>query len=278
MRNLLRFIINNQFTLLFLLIEIFALSLVIRSNKYQQARYINFSQTVNGYISKKIENFVQYFSLSELNSQLLSENVKLKNEMEFLKQTGYLKNKQKLIVKDTLTKQQYTYIIAKVVNNSINKQYNFITLDKGSTDDIQPEMAVISPGGIIGTVESVSDHYSLVMSALNRNFKVSAKIKKNNYFGSFEWSGINFRTGNLNEIPLHVKIAVGDTIVTSGFSAIFPEGVLIGYITDFSVKGGSFYNIDIRISTDFKNLYYVYIVTNHQKKEQQILENLYKHD
>jgi len=278
MRNLLRFIINYQFTLLFLIIEIISITLVVRSNKYQQARYINFSQNINGYFSRKIGNFVQYFSLKEINSQLFNENEELKNELENYKQLSNSKTNSKIQFKDTLYKQQYTYIIAKVINNSINKQYNFITLDRGSNDGIQPEMAVISPTGIVGKVESVSAHYSLVMSVLNRNLKISAKIKKNNYFGSFEWSGINYRTGSLDEIPLHVKFAIGDTIITSGFSAIFPPGILVGYIKDFSVHGGSFYRIDVRIANDFKNLYYVYIVTNHQKDEQQLLENLYKHD
>jgi len=273
MRNLLRFIINSQFTLLFLLIEIISLSLVIRSNKYQQSRYINLAQNVNGYFSSKIDDFVQYFSLKEQNSQLLNENHELKSELEQLKQSGYSRNKQKIQIKDTLNKQQYTYIIARIINNSVNKQYNFLTLDKGSLDGIEPNMAVISSNGVIGKVESVTNHYSLVMSVLNRNSRISAKIKKNNYFGSFEWSGINYRTGSLNEIPLHVNLAKGDTIVTTGYSAVFPAGILIGYITDYSVHAGNFYKIDVRISNDFKNLYYVYIITNHQKEEQQLLEN-----
>jgi rod shape-determining protein MreC len=278
MRNLLRFIINSQFTLLFLLIEIISLTLVIRSNNYQQSRYINFAQNINGYFSEKIENFVQYFSLKEQNSQLLVENIELKSELELLKQSIYLRNKQRIQLRDTSNKQQYTYIIARIINNSVTRQYNFITLDKGSMDGIAPDMAVISPNGVVGKVESVTNHYSLIMSLLNRNLKISAKIKKNNYFGSFEWTGISYRTGSLNEIPLHVNIAKGDTIVTTGYSAIFPAGIIVGYITDFSVHAGNFYRINVRISNDFKNLYTVYILTNHQKEEQQLLENSNKHD
>jgi rod shape-determining protein MreC len=278
MRNLLRFIINYQFALLFLIIEIISISLVVRGNKYQQARYINFSQNINGYFSKKINNFLQYFSLTEINTQLFYENGNLKNELENLKESGSLNIIKKLQLNDTLNKQQYTYVIAKVINNSVNKQYNFITLDKGSLDGLKPDMAVISQSGAIGKVESVSEHYALVMSVLNRNLKISAKIKKNNYFGSFEWSGISYRTGSLNEIPLHVKLSKGDTIITTGFSSIFPAGILVGYISDFSILDGSFYKINVRIANDFKNLYYVYVLTNHQKEEQQLLENLYKHD
>jgi rod shape-determining protein MreC len=278
MRNLLRFIINNQFTLLFLIIEIISLSLVVRSNNYQQARYINFSQDINGFVSKKIDKFVSYFSLKEQNTQLLNENIELKNEIEQFRHLGNLNSRNYFQVKDTINKQQYSYIVAKVINNSINKQYNYITVDKGSLDGIKQDMAVISQLGVVGKVESVTDHYSLIMSVLNRNMKLSAKIKKNGYFGSFEWPGINYRYGNLNEIPLHVKIGKGDTIVTTGFSAIFPVGILVGFINEFSIHGGSFYKIDITISNDFKNLYYVYIVTNRLKEEQLFLENMYKHD
>jgi rod shape-determining protein MreC len=273
MRNLLRFIINSQFTLLFLIIEIISLTLVVRSNKYQQSRYLNFSQNVNGYFSREIDDFVQYFYLKEINSQLINENHVLKNEVELLKQQGYLKNKQLFHIKDTLNKQQYTYLVAKVINNSVNRQYNFLTINKGSQDGIEPNMAVISPNGVIGRVESVTDHYSLVMSVLNRNLKISAKIKKNNYFGSFEWSGINYRAGSLNEIPLHVNVAAGDTILTTGYSATFPVGIVVGFVTDFSVHGGSFYKINVRISNDFKNLYYVYVVMNQYRDEQLLLEN-----
>ena len=278
MRNLLRFIINNQFTLLFFIIEIISLSLVIRSNKYPQARYINFAQNLNGFVSKKISKFVQYFSLKEINAQLNAENDSLKNENERLKLLFNLTKKQKIASVDTINKIRFVYLVAKIVNNSTDKQYNFITLDKGSFDGVKTELAVISPKGIIGKVVQVTDHYSLVMSVLNRNFKASAKIKKNNYFGSFEWDGINYRTATLNEIPLHVNIATGDTIITTGYSTIFPEGILVGFISNFSVHGGSFYKINIRLSNDFKNLYYVYVVMNQLKEEQKLLENSIKHD
>lgn len=275
MRNLLRFIINNQFTLFFLLIESLSIILVVRSNKYQQAKYINFSQNINGLISEKKEYILQYFSLKAINRQLANENISLLNQLEQLKIKN---NNQKIKIKDTLYRQQYSYIIAKVINNSVNKQYNFITLDKGILDGLKSDMAVISPNGVVGKIELLTNHYALVMSMLNKNFKISVKIKKNNYFGSFEWSGNNYRKGCLNEIPLHVGIAEGDSVITSGFSPIFPEGILIGFITDFTIKGGSFYNINIRIANDFKNLNYVYVVTNHNKEEQQVLESTIKHD
>jgi len=275
MRNLLRFIAKNQFIFLFLLIEILSISLVIRSNKYQQAKYVNAAQNITGYISQKKSKILQYLYLKEINQQLVSENQNLKNELEYYKNNNQFKP---VVVEDTAHKQHYSYIISKVVNNTVNKQYNFITLDKGSADGVKPEMAVISSSGVVGIVESVTENYSLVISVLNRNLKVSAKLKKNNYFGSFEWPGINYRNGQLNEIPLHVIIKEGDTIVTSGFSAIFPEGILLGYVTDFSDQGGNFFKINIQLSNDFKNLNYVYIVNDYRKLEQQTLESTQRHD
>lgn len=275
MRNLLRFIVNNQFIFLFLLIEILSISLVIRSNKYQQSRYVNAAQNITGYISQKKSKILQYLYLKEINQELVSENQILKNELEYYKHNRPVKP---INVGDTIYKQHYSYIISKVVNNTVNKQYNYITLDKGSADGVKPEMAVISSDGVVGIVESVTENYSLVISTLNRNLKISAKIKKNNYFGSFEWPGINYRKGFLNEIPLHVNINEGDTIVTSGFSAIFPEGILLGYVTDFSDRGGNFFNIGLQLSNDFKNLNYVYIITDFRKSEQQTLESTQKHD
>ena len=273
MRSLLRFIASNQFVLLFLFLEILAIILVVRNNNYHFGRYLNLSQNVNGFIETKINNISDYLSLKEINQRLANENEQLKNQVEQLKLN---KPSKPITVKDTANKQRYTYILAKVVNNSTNKQFNFITLDKGREDGINPEMAVISADGVVGIVESVTEHYSLVMSLLNRNIKVSAKFKKNNYFGSFEWSGGNYRKAYLKEIPTHVNPEIGDTIVTTGFSSTFPGGILLGFVKDFSSNIGNFYNISLEISTDFKKLDNVYIVTNYRKSEHQELESKVK--
>lgn len=269
MRNLLRFIINNQFIILFLLVEIVCFSLVVRYNNYQQARYINFSQSIYGYFAQKKDNLVQYLSLKEVNQQLAAENAFLKNQLESYKSEKKL---PVVSVSDTTHKQQYSYIIAKIVNNSVNKQYNYITINKGSADGIEPEMAVIASDGIVGVVKSVSEHYSLIISLLNRDIKISSKLKKDNNFGSFVWSGENYRSGNLNDIPLHVKVQKGDSIVTTGYSAIFPEGIPVGIVTDVAIKGGDFFDIEAKIATDFKKLNYVYVIFNLKKQEQVSLE------
>ena len=139
-------------------------------------------------------------------------------------------------------------------------------------------MAVISTNGVVGVIYDVSRFYSTVISLLNTNMKISSKLLKNDYFGSLEWDGKNYRHAILNEIPYHVKVERGDTVVTSGYSAIFPEGVMIGTIEDFKIKGGNFYEINIALSTDFKHLTFVSVVSNLKKEGQKNLENTFPND
>lgn len=271
MRNLLRFILNNQFIILFFILEIIAVSLIVRNNNYHRSKYLVFSQGVSGKISDKRNSLTEYLSLKEINKQLASENQQLKNQLTSSKANYDSKSA-------ISANNHYQYITARVVNNSVNKQYNYITIDKGKTDGLEPEMAVIAPDGVVGIVESVSDNYSLVISLLNRDVKVSAKFKKNNYFGSFEWPGKNYRKAILNEIPLHVDVVKGDTIVTSGFSELFPEGVPLATVEDFSINSGTFFTINLLMTTDFKRLNYVYVVKDFRKTEQLMLEKTVRND
>jgi rod shape-determining protein MreC len=164
-------------------------------------------------------------------------------------------------------------MVAKVVNNSTNRRSNYLTLDRGSLQGVKPEMGVISPDGIVGIVKDVSEHYCSVISFLHKDSRISARVKKNGFIGSMVWEGYDARTGSLKDIAKHVKLAVGDTIVTSSFSAIFPEGVMIGKIGKLNSNTGvNFQEIDVRLSTPFSSLSHVYIVDNVMKEEQQQLE------
>ncbi len=266
MRNLLRFIIQYQFFLLFLLLETISISLIIRHNQYPHVEYINFLQQWQASVNKKLNQISQYIRLREINEQLTIENEKLKNQLVYYTSQTKFQNQQNILV-------PYEYIIARVIDNSVNKPYNYIMLDRGKADGVEPQMAVIAPDGLVGMIEAVSDHYAIVIPLLNKKFKVSAKFKKSHYFGSFEWSGTHYLKGYLNDIPLHVSFNKGDTIVTSGFSKIFPEGILIGTVDDFSASTGTFYQITVKLSTDFKRLHYVYIIKDFTRKEKQELEN-----
>lgn len=275
MRNLLKLLYAYYFLILFIVLESFSLFLIVENNQFQRAKFIQFAQNVSGNLYGKIDNFKAYLSLKEANRALASENAGLRNKLGSLNQ---IEKAKKDTFFDPLYRQQYTYRSARVINNSVGKQYNFITLNKGSWDGIAQDMAVISPSGIVGVVEAVSEHYSIVLAVLNRNFKVSAKIKKNNYFGTLSWNGLNSEICQLSDIPHHVKIAKGDTIITSGYSNVFPEGIKIGVIDDFDLKDGNFYMIRVKLSSDFRNLNYVTLIDNLMKAEQSELEKKTTHD
>lgn len=244
-------------------------------NDYQSSGLFNYSRLIGSYYYKKADALKEYLSLHDVNRKLMDENASLRN---LLPSSFYRIDTSFIEVSDTNFKVHYKYTPAKVINNSINHQYNYITLDKGKKQGIEEGMGVVSPEGIVGIVDAVSEHFSLVISLLNRDFRVSAKIKKNNYFGPLEWSGKNPSSAVLNEIPLHVNVQKGDTIVTSGFNAVFPEDVLIGYVEDIKVTSGSFYSIHVRLASDFNKLSYVMVLNNLMSDEIDELESKMKND
>ncbi len=264
MRSLINFLLRIHFLLLFFLIEVLSISLLVNNNHFHKAKFVNFTRELAGKLYQKSANIKQYMSLVDENERLLEENNRLLNIIESTYKSDEIFFRS---MNDTIYNQRYRYTPAKIVNNSVNKKHNFITLNKGSLQGLQPEMAVISNGNIVGVIKGVSKNYSTVISVLNLDFKVSAKVRKNEYFGSLSWDGSNYRKAILKEIPLHADIQVGDTIVTSGYSSIYPEGILIGFIKGFKEKGGSFYEVDVLLSTDFKNLNSVHVVGNLMQTE-----------
>jgi rod shape-determining protein MreC len=270
MINLFRFLWKHFNFIFFLLLEIFCLYLVVRNNTFQRARYVSSSNYVAGNVYATVTSVREYFYLKETNDALAAENARLHN----LTRDAFARSStQVYLVRDSIFKQQYQYINAKIINNSVNKRNNYLTLDRGSSSGIKAEMAVISSNGIVGITKDVSENFTSVLSVLNKNAKISAKIKKNNYFGSLSWDGSDYRLGTLVDIPTHVNIAIGDTIVTNAYSDIFPENILIGKIESFDIKpGDNFYTIIVRYSTNFKNVTHVYVVNNLIKEERKTLE------
>jgi len=275
MRNLLKLLYAYHFLILFVLLEGFALFLIIQNNHFQRVKITQFSNAFSGSFYKQTDNFKAYFSLKETNQLLAQENNELRNKLASLKKN--IQDKKDTLI-DTIYKQRYTFFSAKIINNSVNKQYNYLTLNRGSKDGIKPDMAVITPRGIVGVIVGVSNNYSTVLSVLNRNFKVSAKFKKNNYFGSLAWGYLNPEICILSDIPYHVKVEIGDTLITTGFSDVFPEGIPVGTVKEFDLKNGNFYTIKVKLTNDFRNLNYVTLVDNLMKKEQQDLEIKSEHD
>jgi len=270
MRNILVFIIRYHFLLLFVLLEIFAITLLVNSTYYQSSAILKAGSRVTGRFYTSISNATDYLKLRTTNEQLAQENAMLRQ----MKGVSFLKNDTSSFwVNDTLHKQQYQYIVSKVVLNTVGKRNNYIMLDKGSRSGIKKDMAVITSNGIVGTVVNVSENFSWVMSLLNKHTRISGRITKNNQMGTVVWNGVDHMYGTLTDIPAHVKIAKGDTIVSSGYSYIFPAGIMMGTISDFRVEQGDhFYIIPFKFSVDFNALQYVYVVKNLMKDEQEALE------
>lgn len=269
MRSLLNFLLRFHFFILFILIEVFSISLLVNNNHFHKASFVNFTRQLAGNLYEKSAKLKQYMSLAKENNRLSEENTRLLNIIESSYKSDEIFFRS---VSDTVFNQRYRYTSARIINNSINKKHNFLTLDKGTLQGLKPEMAVVSDGSVVGIVNGVSDNYATVISLLNLDLRISSKIKKNGFFGSLNWDGHGYQTATLNEIPLNAKIQVGDTIVTSGFSSIFPEGILIGYVVDFEEKGGSFYEIEVQLSTDFKRLDNVNVIGNLLQLEKVNLE------
>jgi rod shape-determining protein MreC len=270
MRTLLRFIQKYSNLLLFLLLEIIALVLISQGNGYQRSKLTGLNRQVTGYIYSKFSGAREYFSLKEVNQYLVEENAELRNRLDQL--AGILDSAT--VLSEWKGDYHYYYVPSKIVHNSTSKQYNFLTLDKGKKQGVFRDMGVIGDQGLVGIVLESSGNFATVIPILNRDFRLSAKIKSNNYPGILQWDGISPRYAALTEIPFHVELSEGDTVVTSGFSSIFPEGIKVGRIESFSLETGNFYEIRVELFTNFQNLFQVNVIRNYSQEEQLNLENL----
>ncbi|HCC71479.1 MAG TPA: rod shape-determining protein MreC [Bacteroidales bacterium] len=269
MRNLLNFLKRFGNVLLFLLLEAIALYLLASRPNYHNIILSKAFNATTASLFERINLASDYFSLNELNEQLKRENLRLRNTMQRVYNDSEL---SVFSVTDSIYMQQYLYIQASTVNNSVNKQKNYITLNKGTLNGVREDMAVIGTDGIVGIIVEAGKSYSIAMSALNLDFRLSSRLSKNGYFGSLTWDGSDIHTITLNEIPHHVDISIGDTVETAGYSAIFPEGIMVGTIDEYDSSTGDFYDIKVKLSTEFRKLNNVYVIINLKKEDQIKLE------
>jgi rod shape-determining protein MreC len=265
MKNLFTFLWKYQFFFLFVLLEVFSVLLLVRNSYYQGSVIINSTNGITGNILNVYTNITEYFALKKANIILAEENAAFLNKLprSFIKT-----DTASFYFHDTLFRQQYKYVAAKVISSSINRRNNFLKLNKGRVHGIDKEMAVIAPGGIVGQVVEVSDHFCSVMSVLNMHSRISVKMKNSKQIGTLIWNGENYRIGTMTDIPSHTQLIKGDTVITSGFSHIFPEGVNIGIVEDFRIRpGDNFYTADIKYAIDYNRIYHVYVVQNLQQDE-----------
>jgi rod shape-determining protein MreC len=229
----------------------------------------------NGRVYQTIAAGTDYLYLRRMADSLVVENAMLRARLkESVNDRSVSTQKQTDTIGNKL-EQVYTYIPAKVIHNSVNLSANYIFINRGKNQGITPQMGVISPGGVVGQVVTVTDDYAAVMSLLNKNFKVSAKLRNSNYFGTLSWEGKNTTLAKLREIPKHVKINIGDTIVTSGYSELFPENVIVGRVKHFNAEPEeNFLDIDVTLSTNMNNISYVYVVNNLKRKEFLVLDSV----
>lgn len=250
----------------FLLLELFCAWLIVLNNQYQGASFFNsansFVASVNGFS----QNTREYFSLRETNRMLAEENTSLRKKLEQLNQV--VLRADTLAGADSAAIKRFDFISAKVVNNSTARLTNFITLNRGSADGIEAGMAVISSKGVVGKVKITSEHFSVVTSVLNVDIMVSALMKRTGYFGTIQWDGQDPELVKLKFIPLHVKPQAGDTIVTSGYSGIFPEGIMVGTIARINPgRETSFHDLDVKLSQDFRQLSFATVIKSKLKPE-----------
>lgn len=271
MNTIVRFIVRYQFFLLFLVLEAISFWMLGKHTYYQNSKFEDAYRVMSGHANQCISNATSYFSLKDVNDNLAQENLELKNRLALLNaKYDALSN----LLYDTLVSPGHNYTLARVVNNSVNKQYNYITLNVGAKNGICKEMGVITSQGIVGVVVGVSNHFCTVISLLNVDLKISAKLRSTNHFGSLFWNGTNYREVVLTDIPQHANINLGDTIVTSGYSSIFPADIELGTVSSIDSKDSNFHSLTVRLFLDFKQLNTVWAVSHKFENEQGKLESM----
>ncbi|MDT8308832.1 MAG: rod shape-determining protein MreC [Bacteroidales bacterium] len=265
MQRLIAFLLKKHHLFIFLLLESLAIGLLLHNNSYHRSVTINAVNDFSGAVYEKWSNVTRYFNLTEVNRSLAKENALLReNNMSAFMAI----DKNIFTWHDTLYKQHFQYVVAKVVHATVNNKRNIIIVNKGENQGIEPDMGVISSDGVTGIVMKTSANYALILPVVNIGSNIAAKLKNNEQRGVVIWNGKRYQTGTLQGIPAHVKCSIGDTIITSGNSMIFPEGIPVGTVESYTIdKRNFFYNINIRFFVDFNALSYVYIIRNHLKEE-----------
>ena len=275
MKNLLNFFIKYFSWIVFTFYVIISSILLFQSSPYQQHVYLTSANGVCAAVFGVFNNITSYFHLHDINEDLHNRNAML--EMEVINLRNEVNN-LKLMTNDTTNipsaLHNYDFILAHVISNSISQPQNYITINRGSEDGITSEMGVIDQNGVVGIVDVVGSHSARVISLLNPNFKLSCKVKGHDYFGSLVWDGRDPYHAVLEEMPKHVKFIKGDTIVTSGYSSVFPEGIIVGTILEqVKDKNDNFFSLRIKLSTDFTQLSTVRTIKNNMHDEIMQLSN-----
>ncbi len=264
MQRILLFLYSLRALLVFIFLEAIAIWLIASNNSQQGSAIFNSANNISGSVLDAQNSVVEYFSLASVNKNLVEKNAELLAELEKYRHPA----DSVFIPLDSMLAVSFQFKGAKVINNSINLSQNFLTLNKGSNHGIREGMGVFNEDGVVGRVKGVTKNYAAVISLLHTEFLISSKVKSTEVFGSTKWDGLDSNKAKLLYIPRHVTIKAGDEIVTSGYNAVFPEGIPVGIVTE--VKQGSdtnYLDITIELATNFSRISYVYLVENNQEAE-----------
>lgn len=274
MRNLLAFLAKYNHWFVFILLEVISFALLFRYNSFQGSVFFSSANAVAGKIYEYRSDVTTFFSMSQNNKRLTERNLMLEQEVKTLSQYIARNNGDSLVL-DKYKKQMlkdFRLIPAKVISSSLDKEDNLITLDKGKADGIHEDMGVACGMGIVGVVYMASDHYSIVIPVINKNSNISVTIKKRGYFGFLHWKGGPADIAYIDDVPRHAKFALGDYVVTNGYSSIFPPGIMVGKILHvFNSSDGLSYRVQLRLATDFGNLRHVCVIDNTPLKDKAML-------
>lgn len=263
MQQIFDFLIRRRNPLLFLLLMLVSYALTLQSHSYHRSKFVNSTNTITGTFFEYQTNINNYFKLKSYNERLLKENALLKTQLS--NDSLETKNWQSA---------SFTYYPASVINNSYHKTNNYLTIDAGANDSIQSDMGVITDKGIVGVIENISSNYATVISILNNRSSINAQLKKSNHFGSLKWNGRLPNMMQLHDVPRFASLAINDTIVTGGRSTIFPKGIPIGKISNFTLnENANFYQIDVELFNDMTDVGFVQVIKNENAIEIKQLES-----
>jgi len=255
--------------LLFVLMESFAFYKIYQTHKYQEVKLMNTSGAFTGRITGFANGFYTFINLGRNNKSLIEENTRLKEQLAY--QNRYLSDTTFPAQSESYS---YQYIPAKIVNNTITKSINYITLNKGKKDGVEKGWGVISSNGVVGIITNVSENFSLAMSVISVKMLISVRHKNTNALGNLSWNGKNPNILQVQNLSKTLPVRVNDTILTAGFSSIFPPDIVVAKVKRFTPdESTSFYEMDVRLTNSIQQLSYVYIVKNTQKKELETLES-----
>lgn len=276
MQQLFYFIRKFRFFLLFLLLEIIAITFTFQHHSFHNSKFINSANFLSGGIYNKVNSISEFFHLKSENKLLIEENIYLKNLLE--KKNLNSNNAFFTKIDSAQYFQKYEYSVAKIINNNYSKSNNYLTINKGLKQGVISDLGVINGKGVIGVVKNISGNYATVLSILNQQSKINVRLKNSNHFGTLIWNGNDYNTTQIIDIPRQAILSVGDTIITGGKSAIFPEGILVGTVKDFTFENNQYQEINVLLFNDMSAIEYVQIVKNLHKNELLNLEQSTKNE